>query len=396
MVYLVKRFLQMEAASGIILFVSALAALLCANSSWSEIYHSFLSIPIRVQVSSLDVHKPLLLWINDGLMAIFFLLVGMEIKREMLDGALSTVRQASLPLIAAVGGMVVPAILFVIVIGDHSQFMSGWAIPMATDIAFALGVLALLSGRLPFSLKIFLLALAIIDDLGAVLVIALFYTAKLHTLPLLIASGLSLLLFILNRCRVMRLMPYLLVGTLLWFAVLKSGIHATIAGVVLGLAIPHIRNMTTTPLLQLEHQLHPWSSYFILPLFAFANAGLPLSGLSWQDLGSGLPLAITLGLFLGKPFGVLLACWLAIKSRLAVLPDGVSWFHLGGLSVLCGIGFTMSMFIGGLAFGTSSDAFAASRLGILSGSFFAAVFGYFLLSRSSHVHHSQESEHVSS
>ena len=396
MVDLVKRFLQLEAASGIILFFTAVLALILANSPWSEIYFSFLDIPVQFRVGSLDVHKPLLLWINDGLMAIFFLLVGMEIKREALEGSLSSMRQAGLPVIAAIGGMIVPAAMFSFIINDAPQFMAGWAIPMATDIAFALGVLSLLSGRVPLSLKVFLLALAIIDDLGAIMVIALFYTAELHTIPLLFAVALSAMLLMLNRSRVMLLTPYLIVGALLWLAVLKSGVHATISGVILGFAIPHIRGAAHTPLRQLEHQLHPWSSYFILPFFAFANAGLSFTGLSWTDLGSGLPLAIIVGLFIGKPLGVMLVSWLAVKAKLAILPENVGWQQLFGLSVLCGIGFTMSIFIGGLAFGTASEAFASSRLGILFGSLIAAVFGYILLRNATRTCQRKEQKRVSS
>lgn len=381
MVSLVKRFLHLEAASGVILFCAAILALLLVNSPWQPLYHAFLELPLQIRFSNLDLHKPLLLWINDGLMAIFFLLVGMEIKREMQEGSLSSLRQASLPVIAAIGGMVFPALLYWLVIRDHVELTSGWAIPMATDIAFALGVLSLLGSRIPTALKVFLLALAIIDDLGAIMVIALFYTEALHGLPLAIAAGLSVVLLIMNRMRVMHLGIYLVLGALLWVAVLKSGIHATIAGVILGFAIPHRRAHPDTPLRRLEHNLHPWSSYFILPLFAFANAGLSFDGLSWSDLTSGLPLAIMIGLLIGKPLGVLLTCWCAVKAGLAVLPTNVTWRQLSGLAVLCGIGFTMSIFIAGLAFGTAGAHFELARFGILLGSLLAAIFGYSLLCR---------------
>ena len=379
MVSLVKRFLHLEAASGVILFCAAMLALLMANSPWQPIYHAFLELPVRLQMGALDLHKPLLLWINDGLMAIFFLLVGMEIKREMQEGSLSSLRQASLPVLAAIGGMVFPALLYWLVIRDHAELTSGWAIPMATDIAFALGVLSLLGSRIPTALKVFLLALAIIDDLGAIMVIALVYTDELHLLPLAMAAGLSVLLLLANRMRVMHLGIYLVLGAFLWIAVLKSGIHATIAGVILGFAIPHRRAHPDTPLRRLEHQLHPWSSYFILPLFAFANAGLSFDGLSWSDLTSGLPLAIIIGLLVGKPLGVLLTCWSAVKSGLAVLPANVTWRQLSGLAVLCGIGFTMSIFIAGLAFDSAGTHFELARFGILLGSLLAAVLGYSLL-----------------
>lgn len=396
MINLLKRFLHLEAAGGVILFFTAVLALILANSPWSGLYLSFLDIPVQFRIGALDVHKPLLLWINDGLMAIFFLLVGMEIKREMQEGSLSSLRQASLPMIAAIGGMVVPAALFSLVAYADEALMRGWAIPMATDIAFALGVLSLLGRRIPLSLKVFLLALAIIDDLGAIMIIALFYTSEVHTTPLFFAVALSGMLLMLNRCRVMRLAPYLLIGVLLWFAVLKSGVHATIAGVILGFAIPHAKRLSHSPLQLLEHRLHPWSSYFILPLFAFANAGLSFTGLSWSDLGAGLPLAIIVGLFIGKPLGVMLVSWIAVKLKLAVLPEKVSWIQLFGLAVLCGIGFTMSIFISGLAFDTTSDMFAASRLGILFGSSVAAVSGYLLLRKASGNRQDKECNRVSS
>jgi NhaA family Na+:H+ antiporter len=384
MVSLVKRFLHLEAASGVILFCAAILALLMVNSPWQSFYHAFLELPLQLRIGELDLHKPLLLWINDGLMAIFFLLVGMEIKREMQEGSLSSLRQASLPVLAAIGGMLFPAALYLFTVSDHHDLTSGWAIPMATDIAFALGVLSLLGKRIPTALKVFLLALAIIDDLGAIMVIALFYTEALHLLPLAIAAGLSVILFMINRLRVMHLGVYLFLGALLWVAVLKSGIHATIAGVILGFAIPHQRAHAATPLRRLEHRLHPWSGYFILPLFAFANAGLSFDGLSWADLTSGLPFAIIIGLVIGKPLGVLLTCWTAVKLGFAVLPSNVTWRQLFGLAVLCGIGFTMSIFIAGLAFDSASSHFELARFGILLGSLLAAVFGFCVLR-----HHTQ-------
>lgn len=374
MVDLVRRFFQLEAASGIILFFTALLALALANSPWASIYQSFLDIPFQLRIGSLNLDKTLLLWVNDGLMAIFFLLVGMEIKREMIDGSLSNRQQASLPIFAAIGGMIVPAVIYYFAIGNEANLTPGWAIPMATDIAFALGVLSLLSRQVPLSLKVFLLALAIIDDLGAILVIALFYTDQLHAEPLLFAAGLTGLLVIFNRSGVNKLSSYLLIGGFLWIAILKSGIHATIAGVILGFAIPH--HGSRSLLTRLEHELHPWISYFILPFFAFANAGLSFDGLSFSSLFDHLPLAIMMGLLIGKPVGVLLISYFAIKLRFATLPHGVTWAHLFGLSLLCGIGFTMSIFISGLAFGIDSQSFELSRLGILAGSFLAAVLGY--------------------
>lgn len=377
MVDLVRRFFQLEAASGIILFFTALLALVFANSPWSEIYHAFLNMPFQLRVGTFDLDKTLLLWVNDGLMAIFFLLVGMEIKRELIDGSLSNLQKASLPVFAAIGGMIVPALVYYFTIAGDSSLMSGWAIPMATDIAFALGVLSLLSQRVPLGLKVFLLALAIIDDLGAILVIALFYTEQLHTEPLIFAFALSALLFLFNRTGVKKLSLYLLIGGFLWLAILKSGIHATIAGVILGFSIPH--QSSRSLLTRLEHELHPWSSYFILPFFAFANAGLSFEGVSWQSLSNGLPLAIMAGLILGKPIGVMLISYLSVKLKFASLPQGVTWSHVFGLSLLCGIGFTMSIFISGLAFGLESQSFELSRLGILAGSLIAAILGFIYL-----------------
>jgi len=377
MVDLVRRFFQLEAASGIILFFTALLALVFANSPWSEIYHAFLDMPFQLRVGVFNLDKTFLLWVNDGLMAIFFLLVGMEIKRELIDGSLSNLQQASLPVFAAIGGMIAPALIYYLTLSGDSTLMSGWAIPMATDIAFALGVLSLLGQRVPLGLKIFLLALAIIDDLGAILVIAMFYTEQLHTEPLIFAFALSALLLMFNRSGVKKLSLYLLIGGFLWLAVLKSGIHATIAGVILGFAIPH--HGSRSLLTRLEHELHPWSSYFILPVFAFSNAGLSFEGLSWSLLGDGLPLAIMAGLILGKPIGVMLISYLSVKLKLASLPQGVTWSHVFGLSLLCGIGFTMSIFISGLAFGLESQSFELSRLGILAGSFMAAILGFIYL-----------------
>lgn len=385
MTHLVKRFLRLESASGVILFFAAVLALFFANSSWQHFYHAFLESPLQIRIGMLDLNKPLLLWINDGFMAVFFLLVGMEIKREMQEGALSSLRQASLPVIAAIGGMIFPAMLFLSSVSQAPELNAGWAIPMATDIAFALGVLSLLGNRVPTALKVFLLALAIIDDLGAIIVIALFYTDGLHLLPLAIAAGVSLLLLIANRMRMMHLGIYVLLGMVLWVAVLKSGIHATIAGVILGFAIPHRRAHPDTPLRRLEHTLHPWSSYFILPIFAFANAGLSFTGLSWSELASELPFAIIIGLVIGKPLGVMLACWGAVKSGIAVLPQHVRWPQLFGLATLCGIGFTMSIFIAGLSFDTTSPHFELARFGILLGSLLAAMLGYCLLYRATNI-----------
>jgi len=376
----IKKFLHLESASGIILILAALLALLLANSPLAHYYQAFLDIDVQIRIGALDLHKPLLLWINDGLMAIFFLLIGLEVKREMIDGALSSREQAIFPAIAAMGGMLAPALIYLFFNHGNPETQSGWAIPAATDIAFALGVIALLGKRVPTSLKVFLLALAIIDDLGVILIIALFYTSQLNLAALAIAAVAVGILFWMNRRGVDRLSWYLLMGTLLWVAVLKSGVHATLAGVIVGFLIPNQGRRYVSPLKHLEHRLHPWSSYLILPLFAFANAGISLAGVSLASLATPVPLGIMLGLFVGKPLGISLISWLAIKTGLARLPAGIGMRHILAVSVLCGIGFTMSIFISSLAFhGGAVDYSTLSRLGILSGSTMAAVLGYIVL-----------------
>lgn len=375
-----QKFLQLESASGIILIVSALLAILLANSPLASLYSGFLDTEVQIRIASLDLHKPLLLWINDGLMAIFFLLVGLEVKREMLEGALSSREQATFPAVAAIGGMLMPAVIYLLFNYDDPITRNGWAIPAATDIAFALGVMALLGNRVPTSLKVFLLALAIIDDLGVILIIALFYTQQLTLSALLIAAVAVAVLIWMNRRGVDRISLYLLVGLVLWVAVLKSGVHATLAGVVVGFLIPNKGVRHESPLQHLEHQLHPWSAYLILPLFAFANAGVSLSGVGLADLASPLPLGIMLGLFVGKPVGIFLISLLAVRIGLAKLPPGVNFKQVFAVSVLCGIGFTMSMFIASLAFELAGVEYGVlSRLGILGGSTLAALVGYALL-----------------
>lgn len=376
----IKKFFRLESASGILLILAALVALASANSPLAGYYHEFLALDVQVKIGALDLHKPLFLWINDGLMALFFLLIGMEVKREMIDGALSTREQALFPAIAALGGMLAPALIYLLVNQGHPETLNGWAIPAATDIAFALGVMALLGKRVPTSLKVFLLALAIIDDLGVILIIALFYTAELNMMALAVAGGATVLLFWMNRRGVDRLSLYLLIGTVLWVAVLKSGVHATLAGVILGFMIPNQGKRYVSPLKHLEHKLHPWSAYVILPLFAFANAGVSLSGVSLASLASPVPLGIMLGLFIGKPLGISLISYLAIKLGIARLPQGCNLRHILAVSVLCGIGFTMSIFISSLAFGVEGSEWATlSRLGILCGSTLAATLGYSVL-----------------
>jgi len=375
---LFTRFFQLEAASGLLLIAAAVMALIINNSPLSYLYSGLLDVPVAVQVGALNIAKPLLLWINDGLMALFFLLIGLEVKREVVDGHLSKPSQVVLPATAAVGGMVIPALLYWFINRDNPAAVAGWAIPTATDIAFALGVLALLGKRVPVSLKLFLMTLAIIDDLGAIIVIALFYSGTLSSVSLLLAAACLVVLMAMNRLGVVKLGPYMIVGLILWVCVLKSGVHATLAGVALALCIPlRTRNAETSPLLSLEHALHPWVAYAILPLFAFANAGVSLAGMTVESFTHPVPMGIAVGLLLGKTVGVFGLTWLAVKLRLAALPEGAGWGQILGVAILCGIGFTMSLFVGSLAFPPGSSDYAGmDRMGILTGSFFAAVIGY--------------------
>lgn len=375
---LFTRFFQLEAASGLLLIAAAVLALIINNSPLSYLYGGLLDVPVAVQVGALNIAKPLLLWINDGLMALFFLLIGLEVKREVVDGHLSKPSQVILPATAAVGGMVVPALIYWFINRDNPAAVAGWAIPTATDIAFALGVLALLGKRVPVSLKLFLMTLAIIDDLGAIIVIALFYSGTLSSVSLLLAAACLLVLVAMNRLGVVKLGPYMIVGLILWVCVLKSGVHATLAGVALALCIPlRTRNAESSPLLALEHALHPWVAYAILPIFAFANAGVSLAGMTVDSFTHPVPMGITVGLLLGKTVGVFGLTWVAVKLRLAALPAGAGWGQILGVAILCGIGFTMSLFVGSLAFAPGSSEYAGmDRMGILTGSFFAAVIGY--------------------
>ncbi|WP_116475068.1 Na+/H+ antiporter NhaA [Zobellella maritima] len=373
-----KKFLAMESASGILLILAATAAILIANSGFGDLYTAFLNTEVQIRVNSLNLDKSLLLWVNDGLMAVFFLLIGLEVKRELIEGALSRREHAIFPAMAALGGMVFPALWFLAFNALDPEARAGWAIPAATDIAFALGVMALLGKRVPISLKVFLLALAIIDDLGAILIIALFYNHGLSLPPLGIALLAIIGLLLLNRFRVGSLQPYLLLGLIMWVAILKSGVHATLAGVMLGFLIP-LYNDKSSPLKKLEHALHPACGFIILPLFAFVNAGVSLEGLSLSDVTSTVPLGIMLGLLLGKPMGIFLASWLSVKYRIAQLPTGVTMPQIFAVSVLCGIGFTMSIFIASLAFGNNPELANLSRLGILIGSTSAALIGYGIL-----------------
>jgi len=378
----IKNFLRLEAASGLLLILAAAIAMIVVNSPLRPAYDGLLSIPVEWRFGELHIAKPLLLWINDGLMAIFFFMVGMEIKREVLDGELSRPSQIALPGIAAVGGMLVPALIFWWINAGDGHAMAGWAIPTATDIAFALGMLSLFGDRVPTSLKVFLLTLAIIDDLGAIVIIALFYTSQLSLPSLLVAGAALAVLALMNRRGVTRVSPYLIVGAVLWVSMLKSGVHATLAGVLLAFFIP-LRtpaDSLPSPLRRLEDDLHHPVAFGILPLFAFANAGIPLEGMSLQALAEGLPLGVALGLFLGKQLGIFGFAWLAVRGGLARLPDGANWGSVYGVAVLCGIGFTMSLFVASLAFESSSqDIMAASRIGILAGTTASALLGLMVL-----------------
>ncbi|MDU8542791.1 Na+/H+ antiporter NhaA [Pseudomonas syringae group sp. J248-6] len=371
----IKRFFAAEAAGGLILMAAALAALIVANSPLADSYFAAL----HTVLAGMSVEH----WINDGLMAIFFMLVGLEIKREMLAGQLASWSQRALPGFAALGGMVVPALIYVAFNWGQPDTIGGWAIPAATDIAFALGVLSLLGKRVPLSLKIFLSALAILDDLGAVLIIALFYTSDLSIPMLLAALGSIAVLVALNRLGVKKLLPYLIVGALLWFFMLQSGIHATLAGVALALCIPLGKpdEEASSPLLHLEEKLHPWVAFAVVPVFGFANAGVSLSGITVDKLLDPVPLGVALGLLIGKQVGIFALAALAIRAGLARLPDGSNWGQLYGVAALCGIGFTMSLFIGALAFPGAPELVGEVKVGVLIGSVLSALLGVVVLRR---------------
>jgi NhaA family Na+:H+ antiporter len=370
----IKDFLALESAGGILLAGAAALAMLLANSPLEAFYWSFLDTPVEVRVGRFDIDKPLLLWINDGLMAVFFFLVGLELKREVLEGELSSPAQVMLPAFAAVGGMAAPAAIYAWLNWGDPLTIHGWAIPAATDIAFALGVLSLLGSRVPVGLKVFLMTLAVLDDVGAIVIIALFYTDNLAPGSLGIAAAALAVLLALSRSKVQRAAPYLLVGAVLWASVLKSGVHATLAGVALAFFIPRKAAR------MLESDLHPPVAYAILPLFAFANAGVPLAGVSLGSFLAPLPLGIAAGLVVGKTLGVFGASFLAIRAGLAPMPTGAGWMSMLGIAMLCGIGFTMSLFVGGLAFeGLGPEYAVVTRLGILTGSLISALGGYALL-----------------
>ena len=375
----VQEFLKLETSAGLVLMGVAIIAMAAANTGLAPLYTGLLETNVRVGAGSFEISKPALLWINDGLMAIFFFLVGLEIKRELLVGELSSVDKASLPVLAAFGGMVAPALVFVFFNWGNAETMVGWAIPTATDIAFALGILALLGPRVPVALKVFLLAVAIIDDLGAIVIIAAFYTTDLSVNALTLSTLGFALAVELNRMGVQRIAPYLIIGVFMWVCVLKSGVHATLAGVLIAMTIPlKEKSGDKALLLRVEHALHPWVAYLILPLFAFANAGVSLSGVSLSDLAQPLPLGIAAGLFLGKQVGIVAATWIACMTGLARLPRGVTWVHVYGVGCLTGVGFTMSLFIGSLAF-SSAETMNTVRLGVMGGSVLSGVLGFLVL-----------------
>ena len=379
-----RKFLNSEAAGGILLMVAAALAMIVANSPLYDIYHHFLhelkGPVLSAKIGPMTPH----LWINDGLMAIFFLLVGLEIKREFVDGRLNTWERRRLPVLAAAAGMAVPALIYLLFVRDIPELTNGWAIPAATDIAFAIGVLALLGSRAPTSLKLFLVTVAIVDDMGAVAIIALVYTAEINGAALLAAAVILGIMYTMNKAGVRSLLLYLFFALLLWFAVLLSGIHATIAGVLAAMVIPIIvtpgsPDAANSPLHRLEHGIAPWSAFFIVPLFGFANAGVSLAGMGMEQVFAPLPIGIAAGLFLGKQIGIFTAVWLAVKTGFAGRLGGASWLQVYGVAMLCGIGFTMSLFIGPLAFPGNTLLIEEAKIGVLGGSFLSAVLGYCIL-----------------
>ncbi|WP_121627234.1 Na+/H+ antiporter NhaA [Poseidonibacter antarcticus] len=381
---LVRKFLEKESTPGIFLMGITILALIFSNTFLSEFYNTFLHTKIEFKIGSiLEISKPLILWVNDGLMAIFFLFVGLEIKRELILGHLSSFSKIALPAIAAVGGMLVPALIYVFFNYNNEFALKGWAIPTATDIAFALGILSLLGKRVPVSLKIFLMALAIFDDLGAILIIAFFYTADVSVLSLSLALLCIIILFIMNRMKITAVSVYILVGIILWIFVLKSGVHATLAGIILAFTIPlnvqNEKNKRVSPVKRLEHNIHFWVAFYILPIFAFVNAGIDLRSLSLNEIVNPVSLGIICGLFIGKQLGVFSFVYLAVKFNLAKLPNGTSWAQVYGISVLTGIGFTMSLFIDSLAFADSSMFSYTDKLAILIGSILSGLIGYLIL-----------------
>ena len=380
----IRNFLKMESAGGMVLMAAAVLALLAANTGAAGLYSYFIETPVEVRVGGLQIAKPLFLWVNDGLMAIFFFLVGLELKREFLEGELSDASSIVLPAVGAVGGMVVPVAIYLFINQDDPAGFNGWAIPAATDIAFALGILSLLGSRVPISLKVFLVSLAIFDDLGAIIIIAAFYSADLSSTALAVAAACLVALTIMNRRNVVSISSYVFIGLIMWIAVLKSGVHATLAGVALAAFIPmrDPGNSHYSPLRELEHDLHQVVAFGVLPMFAFVNAGIDLSGIGLSDVLHKVPLGIATGLFIGKQVGIFLLCLVAIKLGFDRLNQGASWGSLYGVSILCGVGFTMSLFVGSLAFENplvEQDLVFDERLGIILGSLLSGIMGYVVL-----------------
>ena len=383
---ILNEYIKLESAAGILLFSAAILALILANSPIHFLYDKLLHANFVIQIAHFRLDKPLVLWINDGLMAIYFLLIGLEIKRELCAGQLRQSSLVVLPAIGAIGGLLLPALIYLAMNYHNPQAIPGWAIPSATDIAFSLAILSLLP-RVPLALKIFLSTLAILDDIAAIVIIAIFYSKNLSWSSLMIASIALLALLTMNRLGVKKLLPYCLIGIVLWASVLKSGIHATLAGIVLAITIPvgDAKTPENSPLVRAEHRLHPWVTYFILPLFGFANAGFALNGLHFTLTNMWVPIGIATGLFVGKQLGIFSLCWMLLKTPWVTLPKNMKLSHLYGIALLCGVGFTMSLFIGGLAFGETSDYAMLVRLGVLVGSILSGVAGYcFLRSRIKH------------
>jgi len=375
-----KWFFHLEAASGLVLLIAAIIALFISNSNFSELYFYTLKQYLFIGINNFGLKLSVHHWINDGLMAIFFFFVTLEIKREFIQGELSNLKKALLPIIAAIGGMLVPALFYLFINFENAETLNGWAIPSATDIAFSLGILSLLGSRVPISLKIFLTALAIIDDLGAILIIAFFYSGDLSIsyLSLILISYIFLLM--LNKFGFKKFTPYLVIGLFMWFFTYKSGIHATIAGVLLASTIPHRqKNKDFSLLIKIEHSISPYVAFIIMPLFAFANAGVSLNGLSFSSLLLPVPLGILAGLFFGKQIGVMLFCYISVKFKIAQMPDSSTWLSLYGVAILTGIGFTMSLFVGNLAFAENTQYIDGVKIGVLAGSLLSTLFGYFLL-----------------
>jgi NhaA family Na+:H+ antiporter len=381
----ITRFLKLESSGGIVLMIAAVMALVMANTPLEKYYALLIDTPVEIRIGALEIAKPLLLWINDGLMAVFFFLIGLELKRELIEGELSNIRNIILPGVGAIGGMLVPALIYSYFNAGNVTAMKGWAIPAATDIAFALGILSLLGSRVPTSIKIFLTSLAIFDDIGAIIIIALFYTENISIAALVVVACCILILTLLNRRGIESKSVYVMIGVVMWVAMLKSGVHATLAGVIIAMFIP-MKSKTKvdySPLKSMEHDLHFSVAYVILPAFAFANAGIPIVGLGVEEIFHSVPLGIALGLFFGKQLGIFGLCWIAIKAKATSLPKGMSWGSLYGAAALCGVGFTMSLFIGSLAFEeTGVNLLIDERLGIIIGSLASGMIGYLVLRRS--------------